>query len=56
MYGNLVNARTDVGDMTPLELLRIDIKFAGNIPVPGFPILVEVRTNKLKLKFDLFHY
>ncbi|KAJ2942273.1 hypothetical protein O0L34_g15820 [Tuta absoluta] len=38
---SLVTARKDVSKLTAAQLLRKDVKIAGDILVPSFPILVE---------------
>lgn len=48
LFNELVKARSDVNSLTPLQLLSKDMKIVFNppksisVPIPGFPILVEV--------------
>jgi hypothetical protein len=43
LFGELLAARSDVSSLTPSQLLVKDMKIASGIPVPGLPVLVEVR-------------
>ena len=45
LFADLLAARSDVNSLTAGQLLLKDMKVTQGIPVPGFPILVQVRVN-----------
>ncbi|XP_044763805.1 exopolyphosphatase PRUNE1 [Coccinella septempunctata] len=41
LFKKIVDLHSDVSKLTPDQLLIRDLKFVGNIPIPGLPMLVE---------------
>lgn len=41
-YQQLLDAKTDISSLKPEDLLIRDLKFANDLPIAGFPMLVEV--------------
>ncbi|XP_014208504.1 exopolyphosphatase PRUNE1 [Copidosoma floridanum] len=41
LYRMLQDAKSDVGQLTPADLLIKDLKVVNGVPIPGFPVLVK---------------
>ncbi|PSN51625.1 Exopolyphosphatase PRUNE1 [Blattella germanica] len=47
LFAELTQARSDISTLTPAQLLVKDLKVTSGIPMPGFPILVQVTRFKV---------
>ncbi|XP_008208195.1 exopolyphosphatase PRUNE1 [Nasonia vitripennis] len=41
LYQEILQAKTDISELTPVDLLIRDLKVVNGVPIPGFPILVK---------------